>query len=236
MMSGLIRKATLLSVCGLFGATVAFAGVPNAGQSKVSRGINLVGQTGVTPDSRGLTKIIVKDASGNLVANSTVTVDFSAGSDLHICSVQPFAGMAVSCGTRTVIAVTNASGEADFTVVGHSVNVGGGSPGSPAAGYGGGVDTASVNQPGAAVVKADGVTIGRMTVGTFDENGVLGANAVDVGLWLNDKQAINLAPAKVRDRSDYNWNHVVDGVDLALLLQARFSGQDALSCSAAVCP
>src|SRR5215831_2067226 len=120
MMTGLVRKATLLSVCGLLGAGVAMAGVPNPGNSVIGTGMNLVGTTGGVADVKGQKLIVVKDAGGTPVQNSTVVIDLSACTavDVRLCSTQPAAGVGVSCANHTVVALTDVTGTATFDVVG----------------------------------------------------------------------------------------------------------------------
>jgi hypothetical protein len=81
-MTGLVRKATLLSVCGLLAASAALANVPDPAQSIVPTGIRLVGQSAGTPSPVGLFQVTVKDLAGNLIANSNVVIDFSGMPDL----------------------------------------------------------------------------------------------------------------------------------------------------------
>jgi hypothetical protein len=228
MMTGLVRKATLLSVCGLlaFAAGVAVAGVPDAGHSVIGTGINLIGATAGVPDPHGLKQIVVKDAGGTPVQNSTVTINFAASTaaDIRLCASQPFAGMGVSCANHELVALTDATGTASFTVLGGANNVGGGILGAPAPGFG----------LGGATVKADGVLLGTLDVGAADQNNNGGVNVTDLALFLNDRFSIT-GPANYRGRSDYNGSGTVDVTDLALFLQIRFGNQSSLSCAAS-CP
>lgn len=230
MMTGLFRKATLLSACGLLSASAAMAGVPSQAQSNIGIGITLIATTGGVADVKGQKAIVVKDALGNPVQNSTVTIDFSASTsqDMRLCSTQPFAGVGVSCGTHVVVALTDATGTATFRVVGGAVNPGGGTPGSPAAGSG----TAG------ATVKADGVTLGTLNVSGADENNAGGVGTVDLALAANDRfSCTNVTPntGNFRERSDFNGDGLVNTVDLALIAQIRFAGGSTISC-ASTCP
>lgn len=225
MMTGLVRKATLLSVCGLLGASAVMAGVPNAGNSSIGSGITLVGTAGGVADVKGQKLIVVRDALNQPVQNSTVTINFSAaanGSDIRLCSTQPFAGVGVSCGNKEVVALTDATGTATFRVVGHSINPGGGTPGAPAPGFG----------AGAATVKADGVTLGTLTVSTADENGAQGCNTVDLALMLNDNFSdVPATAANERGRSDFNADGKVNVVDVALFLNIKNANGSTASCA-----
>jgi hypothetical protein len=226
MMTGLFRKATLLSACGLLSASAVMAGVPSAGQSVIGAGIVLVATTGGVADVKGQKAIVVKDALGNPVQNSTVTIDFTTGTsqDMRLCSTQPFAGVGVSCGSHVVVSLTDATGTATFRVVGGAVNPGGGVPGAPAAGSG----------LGGALVKADGVTLGTLNVSGADENNAGGVGSVDLALAANDRFSIT-GPANYRERSDFNGDAAVNSVDLALIASIRFSGGSTISC-ASTCP
>ena len=229
MMTGLVRKATLLSVCGLLGASVAMAGVPDAAHSSIGVGITLVGTTSGIADVKGQKLIVVKDATGTPVQNSTVVINFTncAAAEMRLCTTQPFAGVGVSCAGKTVVALTDATGTATFRVVGFALNPGGGVFNAPAPGYG----------ANGASVAADGVPLGSLTVGAFDENGTSGVNTVDIALFLNDRFSFNPgnAVATERGRSDYDGNQAINPVDLALLLAARTAGGSSVSCAAA-CP
>jgi hypothetical protein len=88
-----------------------------------------------------------------------------------------------------------------------------------------------------AIVRADGVTLGTLTVSAFDQNGQGGVNTVDLAMFLNDRFAFNPGNsiATLRGRSDYDGNNAINPVDLALLLAARNAGGSVTSCVSA-CP
>lgn len=228
-MTGLVRKATLLSVCGLLGASAVMAGVPSTANSTIGTAITLVGTAGGVPDVKGQKLIVVRDALNNPVQNSTVTINFSActAADMRLCSTQPFAGVGVSCANHEVVALTDATGTATFRVLGGALNPGGGVFNAPAPGYG----------TGGATVKADGVTLGTLTVSSYDENNAGGVNTVDIALFLNDRFSFNSgnAVATERGRSDYDGNGAINPVDLALILAARAASGSTASCAAS-CP
>ena len=74
-MTGLVRKAAVLAACGvLFGAAVAFAGVPSPINSTIPARINLVGHSIGTgqPDGAQLfstVTVTVRDLGNNVIAN-----------------------------------------------------------------------------------------------------------------------------------------------------------------------
>jgi len=161
-MTGLVRRATLLTAVGLLAATAALAGVPSAGTSTIGTSMLLGGTNAGAADSRCQKTILVRDAASNPVPNSVVVINFTgcgSPNEIKISSTQPFAGMFVNCAARTVSAVTNASGIATFRVVGAAAA-------TSAAFVGVGEGCASVT--------ADGVALGTMSVGTPDLNGATG--------------------------------------------------------------
>jgi hypothetical protein len=111
-----------------------------------------------------------------------------------------------------VVAVTNASGVATFNIVGEAINPGGGTPGAPAAGFG----------FAGASVSADGTPLGTLNVSAFNQNlSGAGITGTDVARVKNDVLSIT-GPANYRGRSDLNPDGVVNGADLAKILNASF--------------
>ncbi len=90
-MTGLVRKAILLSVCGLLFAGAAFASVPSATNSTLPAGVKLVGTPAGVADPSGQFTVTVRDLANNLIANSAVVIDVSGCTpDIKIQSTQPF--------------------------------------------------------------------------------------------------------------------------------------------------
>ncbi|NOT34064.1 MAG: hypothetical protein HOP12_07830 [Candidatus Eisenbacteria bacterium] len=229
-MTGSVRKATLLAVCGLLTASAAFAGVPSAGTSSLNGLFIRLGSTNnsAVVEPQVDKNIVVRDALGGVVQNSTVEIRFgtcTSTGEFRLCGTQPHAGVGVSCVDKAVVAVTDASGVANFRVVGHALNVGGGTSGAPAAGLG---------NVQCAEVRADGVVLGSLRVKAFDQNGAAGVNAVDVSLVLNDRFSVVGGPfsASYRSRSDFNDDGFVNPVDLSTELNVRFSNASLNSCAA----
>lgn len=228
-MNGLIRKAALLTALGLLGAGAVMAGVPNATQSNLNNGcalpsctqegvLLLGGQNGSgVVDANSEKQVLVKDAAGNTVQNSVVIINFSTcytGGDVRISSTQPFAGLTVNCGARTVSAVTNASGIAVFRVLGYSNVVS-----SLAAGAG----------EGCATVTADGVPMGSYSVGTADMNGALGG--ANLGVTGGDTTLYNGnrfgGAGAYRPRANFAraaGPQAIDGGDTTVYNKFRFGG------------
>lgn len=198
-MTGLVRKATLFSACGLLVAGAAFAGLPSPGNSTFPCAVKVVGQSGggVTSNNHSVS-IVVRDGSNNPIPNSTVVIDFSGcngGADPGPASVQNGSnGESVDCVTSTIFAVTDLTG---------SVTIDAQAMASASA--------VGVTPTGACgVIQADGVTLGNVQISAFDLNGgqgALGLTAGDLAQWLN--YFFNCAvPPTYCAVADYNF---VDG-------------------------
>jgi len=243
-MSRLAQRAAFLTAIGLLTAAAAMAGVPNAGQSNLNNGCSfgagclqegillLGGQnSGGTVDVNSEKQVLVKDAGGNTVANSTVIINFStcySGDAVRISSTQLFAGLTVNCGAHTVSATTNGSGIAVFRVEGYSNVPGGVPPGST---------------EGCATVTADGVPLGSYSVGTADLNGGLGGSSL--GVTGGDTTLYNLmrfggAP-NYRPRGNFARDpgfpasQVINGGDTTIYNKFRYLGGSTTN-GATACP
>ena len=170
-MTGLVRRATLLTAVGLLAASAAMAGVPTSGNSTLGDPLVILrahnGSAGASLVEQGLPKtIVVRDAANNPVPNSVVVLNFSAcNPDIKIGSTQP-AGFFVNCAAKTVSGVTDATGTVVFRIVGASNTSSSANPGAP---------------EGCCTVTADGVALGTLSVGTPDLNGARGTPG-DLGI------------------------------------------------------
>lgn len=215
----------------LLPSRAAFAsGLPAPQYCSVGHGITLGGASALGVDPLTTKTISVRNIFDDPLQHATVVIDFSAcvnGGDVRLCANQPDPGIAVSCGTRSVSAVTDANGIATFHLVGSALNPGGGTLGAPAPGFG----------ANGARVLANGVMLGSLTVAAFDQDGEMGVNGADLARFLNDRFSFDPGtPATtLRGRSDYNADGKVDVLDLAMLLRARFAGGSSESCASA-CP
>lgn len=221
-MTGLVRKATLLSGALLLVAGVAMAGVPSAANSSLPTGIQFVGSNGGVADVKGQAVVTVRDAGNNPVINSTVELLFGAcatdpNSDLNLDDVQTFAGVAVNCAGNVVVAVTNASGQATFRIVGGANALPGNNPGINVA---------------CCTVRADGQVLGNLRVAAYDLNTSGGVNAADQSLLLSTLFA---GPAGYRTRADYNGDGTVNSADLSKLLSVQFGAGSLQSAVAPFC-
>jgi hypothetical protein len=210
-MTGLVRKAAALAACGVFfGAAVAFAGVPSPANSTIPARINLVGYevgSGLADGAAaGATvTVTVRDLANNPIPNSSVVLDFSGCvSDTRIDDSQAyFPGLTANCGAHSVSSLTDGAGVATFVVVG-----------------GGLASVSPAHAVGAGKVWADGVLLGNMGVGTYDENGAGGVGGADLSRFLGD-----FVGGTNPDRSDFNGAAGVGGADLSLWLATFVAGQ-----------
>jgi len=213
-MTGLLRKAMILACLGVLAASSAMAAVPSAADSDVPCGLNLVGTTGGVADVLGTLTITVRDLAHNPIAGSSVVIDFNACTpDIRVCSVQPVAGVTADCSGAVgeIDAVTDGSGSVTIRIVGGANNTAFGTPG---AGF------------KCATVYADGVNLGTINVGAFDENGAGGVNPADISVYLGDAFGAYVG------RSDFNCTNSINPADLAVLLGASLGGGSFNSCAA----
>jgi hypothetical protein len=207
-MTGLVRKAMLLSVCGLLFAGAAFAAVPHAPNCTTPTFIRLVGHTNPA-DPVGVFTVTVRDLAGNTIENSGVVVDFSGCSDTKLADAQD-APQTVDCPTKTVRALTNASGVATFTIKGAGVTAA--------------FPTGEIGP--CATIYADGVnlTTAGVPVALFDLSGD-GLTAADRSLW--DSDFFNPPAIGYWVRSDFDGSTILTAADRSLWDTAFFSGLQA---------
>lgn len=204
-MTGLVRKASLITACGLLVAAVASAAVPDPAHSTKPAYIVVVGQNAGTPDPNGSFTVVVRDVANNPIANSQVIIDFGACSDSRTTTVAA-AGQTVDCPTHTVRGFTNGSGSITFDIVGGGRNTG------AAAGPGG----------NCANITADGVSLFHPTVNVYDENGDVttpGMEVTDLSAFLKD-----LGTGFYFGRSDFNQGGSLEVVDLSVFLSKLGTG------------
>ncbi len=163
-MTGLVRKATLLAVCGLLAASAAMASVPSPANSDKPSCFGLVGSNTGTIDPAGEFCVTVRDLANLPINNSLVVVDLSGCSGLYICDNNEM-GLTVDCGTQTVRGFTGAGGVICFRIKGYANN-------GP---FG---DTSPVNPFNCAKIYADGVLLNSPSVYAYDHDGN--------GLLIND--------------------------------------------------
>jgi hypothetical protein len=184
-MTGLIRKATLLTVMGLLVAEAAMAGVPSAGNSTVPANLRLgvystfpgpgLAPTSGAPNGIFSFTVSVKDGGGFAVQFTPVTIDFNACHNLYLAQDQPAAGVTIDCINHRVFATTNNLGVASFNIVGASNNGNGATqPSSP------------TTTPLCASVSASSQHLGDMEVITVDMDNLGGVTSADLGSEKQD--------------------------------------------------
>ena len=214
-MTGLVRKATLLSAAGmLLIASAAMASVPSAANSTAPACISLVGSLAGVPDAAaGQFTVIVRDLANNPLSGSSVVIDFSGCLDLAICQDQLDANALVNCGAKTTRKFTDALGSVTFTVLGGS--------------NGGGNASTLLN---GAKIFANGTLIKTPTASAFDLDNAGGVGANDLSAWLGD-----FGSGQNYGRSDYDCSGNIGANDLSLWLGEFGAGTSASSCAAS-CP
>src|SRR5438093_12438986 len=117
-MTGLVRKATLLAVCGLLSAGAAIAHVPDPVNSDCPAScIKVVGSDGTVGDPIGQYCVTVRDFNNVPIENSLVVIDFS-NCDIQLCIDQKDPDALVDSISQTVRKLTNVNGIACFRIQG----------------------------------------------------------------------------------------------------------------------
>lgn len=208
-MTGLLRKATLLTACGALLAAAAMADVPSPGNCTVPACISLVGSSAGVPDSAaGKFCVVVRDLANNPINGSSVVVDFSNDADARICSDQLNVNYLENCAAATVRAFTDVTGTVCFTLLGGSTGAG----------------NATVLGNGGRIF-ADGVLIDSPGVSTFDLDSSGGVGVNDLSIWLGD-----FGSGQPWGRSDFDCSGGVGVNDLSLWLAEFGSGNSPSSC------
>jgi hypothetical protein len=223
-MTGLVRKATLFSACGLLLAGSAMAGLPNAGMSTVPSHIRVVnGNSAGAFDPLGNFTVTVRDQTGTPLQNVSVVLDFVACTDGKVCNATSQAlGQIVDGVTKTVRSFTDVNGDVTFNVLGAAGIV----PPKPAGPAG-----------GCMAVLADGTNLGFVTAVYHDQNGLIspgveGMNIVDASSVLGDV----FFNGTYVGRSDFDGTGApLSIVDFSFALTAALGtgGASAVGCSAA---
>src|SRR5512144_52854 len=208
-MTGLVRKATLLTAAGLLIASSAMSGVPSAANSTTPACISLVGSLAGVPDAAaGQFTITVRDLANNPLNGASVVCDFSACLDIAICDDQLDANALVNCGAKTTRKFTDALGHVTFTVLGGS--------------NGGGNASTLL---GGGKIFANGTLIQTPTVSAFDLDNAGGVGANDLSAWFGD-----FGTGNNYGRSDYDCSGSIGANDLSLWFGEFGTGSSASSC------
>ena len=214
-MTGLVRRAALLSLGGLFVARSAMACLPSGTFSTFppNNCVKLAGRNlSGTADAAGTFSLIIRSGSGLLIPNSNVVLDFSSCPDVHMASQadllglagNPNAGLTENAVFKTVTRAagpTNgqATGQVSFTLLG----------GSTVGGNGSGALCARVI--------ADDVQIGTLTIAVYDWDGSRTIDSGDLSGAMGDTFAPG-SGSTAKARSDFDCNGTVNSGDLSVLL------------------
>jgi hypothetical protein len=220
-MTGLVRKATLLAVCGLLVvAATAVAGVPNPANCTVPTFVKVVGYGGATPDARGTISVTVRDIGNFPVANSLVVVDFIGAPDVKLCDTQPQGMDCVASPTqKDVWARTDLNGVATFTIIGAATNIGA----SAGAGAGG------------VIIKADYINIGVATAVVFDENGAITGNGVTSADFVSLLKDWGSGTYYGRSDFDLSGPPIITAADFVPWLKCWGDGSSVNGCTSTYC-
>ena len=216
-MTGLVRKAILLSAAGCLIASAAMAGVPSPGNSSTPPCISLVGNLAGVADPVGSFTVTVRDLANNPLNGASVVVDLSGCTDLVMCANQLDGAALVNCAAKTSRKFTNLAGQVSFIVLGGSTGSG----------------NATTLLAGAKIY-ANGTLIGSPTAAAFDLDGAGGVGINDLSVWLTDFGTFG-NPAF--GRSDFDCSGTVGINDLSVWLTEFGNGTSAASCGAGnLCP
>jgi hypothetical protein len=193
------------------GPAVAGTPVPDPSKCTIPSFILLVGSNGSTADPIGAFNITVMDFSDHPIANSAVTIRFSACTYAGVCLYQP--GVITDCPNKEVMTTTGVSG------VGSLILIGGAS-----------LDECPSDSPGCASIYADGFFLGYANVAALELDGSNGLTGGDLAVWLGGYFCGSTSP-----RLDYNGDGLITGGDLSLWLGAFFGGHSALGCPGTLC-
>lgn len=213
----LLRGFALVAACGVLAAGPARAADPSPDSSTLPTRINLVAydhQMVLDVESYLSTAIvIVRDTDGVGMDDALVELDFSECADLRIA----MDGVSLDCLLNRVSTRTPASGNSGVAVF--VIGGGGLEP-----------ETTPPHARGCARVLANGVLLGRIDVGTYDENGRFGVDAIDLSRLASD-----LFSGLDADRSDFDGDGTVSLLDLSVWMQVYFRGKSTAS-SSNYCP
>lgn len=184
-MTGLVRNATLLAVCGLLVAGAATAGIPDPASSNINLGgaiIQLGDRTsGGAAVARCDKDILVRDNVPNPVVGAVVEIDFDGcySQEIRLSTNQPFHPNAIgtppgfNCASRGVSAVTDGTGHAHFRIMGSTtiINALDGLAHE-------GCATVTATAPGGPTI-----VLGTLSVAVGDLKGMDGMNGTDTTMY-----------------------------------------------------
>ena len=221
-MTGLVRKATFLSACGVLIAANAMAFVPSPVTSVVPCGIQLVGRDAANnTDLSGNFTVTIKDIAGNPIPNAAVVFDFTSCCNDIRPSVVQHGGGAIDVANHKKVNVTcNAAGTVTLAIQGVANKL------AATPGHGG---CMKITANG--VLITDGTNKPQVDVAVYDLDGgfggaSLGVAGPDLSAFLSDFFNVNY-----HQRADYDesvaCSEVIAGSDLSKFLTAFFNPKEA---------
>ena len=217
-MTRVVRNAAFLCVAGILLASAALANVPDPAKSTLqSAYIAVEGSTAGNPDNCsdgrcGNFICTIRDFANNVIAGSTVLIDFSGCSDIQVSCDQlnGVTGQTYLAGKK-VAGTTNAAGQFTFKVQGAS-NAVGTVGNTTSAGTNAGVPCAQLYADGVPMIPA-------LIVAAYDVNGLgspaTAVSGADVSQVAQEATKIPFG-AQARARDDYNNSNTVTGGDVAI--------------------
>ena len=218
-MTGLVRKATLLTVGGLLLAGAAMAGIPSSANSTIPTCITVM--DGSVPALCGgpLALFTIKDANNNAVGSVTIVLDFttcSPDASVDECNAQPdptIGSTGVIEGPFETLAYTaDLSGQLCTSVIGSGTNV------TPLAS----------GRPVCCKIYAASQFMGTATVTVvrYDLSGDGLVGGLDGSLWVSD-----FFNANYNSRADYDCSGTIGGLDGSLWVASFFTWTAGLPCT-----
>jgi hypothetical protein len=193
-------------------------GVPDPIFVVIGTGVNLGARFGDEVDPRVTKTVSIRDNFNKPVQGATVVIAFAncTSRDLRVAIDQPHHPGMFNCAQKTFTAITDADGIAVFRIAGGAAS----GPGSPP----------GAGSPGCATVRADGILLGNLLVGAYDNDLTNGVNPADLSNWLSDRNAFVNNPAAYRSRSDFDGSATVTPADGSAILSASSSPASNVSC------
>ena len=205
-MTGLVRKAILLSAVGLVVAGAATAGVPSSGNSTKPSYVLTTGYTN-PPDPVGLGQYIIRDGSNVVVPNAEAVLDFTLCTDIRLSQNISGATTTTTCASKRVTGNTDGLGVLNFNVV---------------AGSNGNAAPRATNA--CIAVTVNSVPFPNISAAAADRDGAGGVASGDFSAVIFD--FVNFPAA---GRSDLDNTGAVASGDLSKLVSIFVAGASALS-------
>ncbi len=206
----LLLAAALLAASALEPARSAHASTPGVTNCTVPQLVHLVGMDGSgAPAPIGQFTVVLRDLANNPAVGARVKFSLASVTDVAASSSQPDPTLDVDCIADVVSKLTDANGQATFSVVGRGT----GAFSTEATGCTGLIYWADF--PG-----FGDVAIGQVIVTTFDLDGSGDVGGSDLSVFIGQ-----FAMANGSRTCDYDNSGFIGGGDLALWLTAFASGQ-----------